>query len=72
MQFVQSRVVNNQQWAINSLDLVLGLVGGLSGIMWSILALVFGGYESFKLYNSLIGSVYPTTPSDDDAPSADA
>jgi len=52
-------------WSINSLDLVLGLVGGLSGIVWGFLLLVFGGYESFKLENSLIGSVYPTSPQDD-------
>lgn len=24
--------------------------------------MLFGGYEAFKLENSLIGSVYPTTP----------
>ena len=50
--------------AIASLDLVLGLVGGLSGIIWGVLALVFGGYESFKFENSLIASIYPTSPQD--------
>ena len=53
-------------WAINSLDLVLGLVGGLSGILWSGLFLVFGGYETFKLENSLIGAVYPTSPNNNE------
>ena len=51
---------------IDSLDLVLALVGGLSGILWSGLLLFFGGYELFKLENSLIGAVYPTSPSNDD------
>ena len=45
---------------------MLGLVGGLSGILWSGLFLVFGGYESFKLDNSLIGAVYPTSPTNGD------
>ena len=45
---------------------MFGLVGGLSGILWSGLFLVFGGYESFKLDNSLIGAVYPTSPTNDD------
>ena len=46
---------------------MLGLVGGLSGILWSGLFLVFGGYESFKLDNSLIGAVYQTSPANKDA-----
>ena len=39
-----------------------------------MLAIVLGGYETFKLENSLIGAVYPTVPkpdsqdSDEDAP----
>ena len=41
------------------------MVGGLSGIIWGSLMLVFGGYESFKFENSLISAVYPTAPSQD-------
>ena len=44
--------------------MTLGVVGGLSGIIWGTLALIFGGYESFKFENSLIGAVYPTSPQD--------
>ena len=47
---------------MQSLDIVLGLVGGLSGIIWSVLALILGTYETFKLENSLIGAVFPTSP----------
>ena len=64
--WVQSRVINHEQWAVDSLDLVLGLVGGLSGIIWGALSLALGGYEAFKFENSLIGSVYPTSPQDPD------
>ena len=50
--------------AIDSLDQVLGLVGGLASIIWGVLALIFGHYESFRFENSLISSIYPTSPQD--------
>ena len=45
---------------------MLGLVGGFTGLLWTALAVLLGGYETFKLENSLIGAVYPTSPVDDD------
>ena len=45
--FTQSRVVKNQKWSIVSLDLVFGLIGGLSAFLWALMSLIFGGYESF-------------------------
>lgn len=45
-----------------SLDIILGVIGGLTTIVWGFLCLVFGSYETFKLENSLIGAVYPTAP----------
>ena len=41
---------------------MLGLVGGFSAIIWASLSFVLGGYELFKLENSLIRAVYPTSP----------
>ena len=58
----QGRRINEFTWSINSLDLVLGVIGGLSGIVWAVLAMALGGYEAFKYQNSLIGAVYPTAP----------
>ena len=58
----QGRRINEYTWSINSLDLVLGVIGGLSGIVWAVLSMVLGGYEAFKYQNSLIGAVYPTAP----------
>ena len=58
----QGRRVNEFTWAINSLDLVLGVIGGLSGIVWAVFAMILGGYEGFRYQNSLIGAVYPTAP----------
>ena len=37
-------------------------MGGFFGIIWSTLGLLFGGYELFKLENSLIRAVYRTSP----------
>lgn len=64
VRYTQSRVQNQFTWSINSLDLVLGLVGGLAGVVYPALFLVFGGYENFKFENSLISSIYPTSPQD--------
>ena len=41
---------------------MLGLVGGLAGVIWPALYMIFGSYETFKFENSLIGAVYPTSP----------
>ena len=59
---------NKQTWAYESLDIVLGLVGGLAGVVWAILSYLLGDYEQFKYENSLIGKIYPTSPKvqDDD------
>ena len=51
-----------EEWAIQSLFATLGLIGGLSGIIWGTLEVCFGGYGSFKFENSLIAAVYPTSP----------
>ena len=63
--YTQSRAIYTESWAIDSLDVVLGLVGGFTGLLWAALSVLLGGYENFKLENSLIGAVYPTSPTDD-------
>ena len=50
------------EWSIASIDIILGLVGGVSGILWTGLAMLLSPYETFKFNNSLIGMVYPTAP----------
>ena len=68
VEYTQAREVYTQDFAIQSIDIVLGLVGGFTGLLWAVLAILLGGYETFKLENSLIGAVYPTSPygGDDD------
>ena len=71
-QIVQARKQVQVTWSINSLDLILGLVGGFTSIIFSFLAMIIAPYEDFKFNNSLIGSVYPTSPQrDEDEPPID-
>ena len=50
------------EWTIDSIDVILGLVGGVSGIIWTTLAMILAPYEAFKFNNSVIGMVYATAP----------
>ena len=71
-EIVQSRKQNEVTWSINSLYLILGLVGGFTSIIWGFLGMVITPYEDFKFNNSLIGSIYPTSPQrDEDEPPID-
>ena len=45
---------------------MLGLVGGFASIVWAALMIVFSNYETFKLQNSVIGSIYTTRPAGND------
>ena len=64
--YQQSRVSDRYEWSVESLDIVLGLVGGFSGIVWSALGYLLMGYQNFKYENSLIGSIFPTSPGGSD------
>ena len=61
-QIVQSRKYSTVVWSINSLDLILGLVGGFTAMIWATLAFCISNYEDFSFQQSLIGSVNPTSP----------
>ena len=61
--YSQSRKSNSLSYAINSLDLVLGLVGGFSSIVLVTMQIVLGGFENFRLQNTLIRHFYWTKPS---------
>ena len=66
---MQSRKQGQETWAFNSLDLIFGLVGGFTAMIWASLAFCLGGYEEFKFQNSLVGSIYPLSPQrDEDEP----
>lgn len=59
--YSQSRTVNEAEYAINSLDILLGVVGGLSAVVWGGMSLVLDGYENFKLDHDLTSRVYPAS-----------
>ena len=44
------------------MDIVVGLVGGVAGVVWATLNYALGDYEQFKYENSLVGAIYPTSP----------
>ena len=44
-------------------------MGGFTSIIWATLGMVVQPYEDFKFNNSLVGSIYPTSPQrDEDEP----
>ena len=68
IKYVQARQVYTEEWAIQSLDIVLGIVGGFTGLLWSAISTLLGGYESFKFQNTLIGALYRTSPAQTSKP----
>ena len=60
--YTQSRSQYTITWSVQSLDIVLGLVGGVSGVVWAVFAYTIGDFEAFRYENALIGSIYPTSP----------
>ena len=47
--------------------MVLGVVGGFAGLLWSLLAFSLGEYERFSFQNTLIRDLYPTFSSEKEA-----
>ena len=58
---LQDRSYYEITWSVNSLDIVLGLIGGFVGLIWDLLGYSLGGYESFKFSTALISEIYTTT-----------
>ena len=42
--------------------MIFGLVGGIAGIIWPLLAYILDDYETFSYANALISSIYSTRP----------
>jgi len=59
-----------QEFSVNSLDLILGLLGGYMAILWGLLEFSFSDYEQFKYNNSVVGSVYSASPGGPNKPNA--
>ena len=63
--FTQSRVKHNSEYKVDSLDVLLGLVGGFASIVAGAMQLILGDYEDFRFKNSLIRHTYRTVPQRD-------
>jgi len=50
--------MGKREYTIMTLDVVLGIIGGLSGLVWQGFGLIMGGYEEFKKDVSLLKSFY--------------
>ena len=70
---MQSRKSTDVMWSIQSIDLILGLVGGVSAIAWGAIGMFLASYQDFKFQNDLIGSIYATAPqrNEDEPPISD-
>ena len=63
MQFREQRTF---QWSQATFDLILGLVGGFTSLIWTFLGCLVQPYEDFKFTSTLIGEVYSTSPQPDE------
>ena len=70
---MQSRKSTDVTWSIQSIDLILGLVGGISAIAWGAIGMFLASYQDFKFQHNLIGSMYATAPqkNEDEPPLSD-
>ena len=41
---MQDRSYHDTTWSVNSIDIVLGLIGGFIGLIWDMLGYTIGGY----------------------------
>ena len=68
--FTKSATITEQEFAIHSLDTVLGLIGGYSALLWAFVHYCLGDYEAFKFQNSILGTVYDATGADQKPPAS--
>ena len=60
-QIYQDRFYQSDQWNRSSLDMLLGLIGGFTGLIWAITEYMIGGYENFRFSQEIISEIYSTT-----------
>ena len=42
--FVQNRIYYSTKWSVFTIDMALGLIGGLVALIWQLIELLFGDY----------------------------
>lgn len=58
---LQDRSYLETKWSVRSIDILLGLIGGFTALIWDLLSRFLGGYESFSFSTALISEIYSTT-----------
>ena len=58
VQITQSKKCYDEQWVINSFDQTVGIIGGYTTLIWSFFLFLIGGYQSFKMDQSMAKSLY--------------
>ena len=56
--FTQSRKNITTQWSIDSIDLILGFIGGMSEVIWAILGMLMASYLTFHFESGMIRNFY--------------
>ena len=56
--FLLSRKNVTTQWSIDSIDLILGFIGGMSEVIWIIVSFMLGSYLNFHYESSMIRNFY--------------
>ena len=62
----QAKLYTEVTWSVSSMDATLGLVGGVSAMLWGGIGWLLEGYQAFTFKNDLISQIYPTSPQPDD------
>ena len=50
----QNQDYKEVEWTVQSIDVLLGIIGGFTGLLWDILGSSLDRYEAFKFGTSLI------------------
>ena len=58
---VQARPYSKTIVSTESLDNLLGIIGGFTALIWDIIYYMMSEYQSFQFNRSLIGEIYSTT-----------
>ena len=64
--FSQGRDLVKQKWTVKSINVVLGLIGGYTALLWMMITFVLSGYETHKFRSSLINSIFMRVPEEEE------
>lgn len=60
--FKQSNKITTVQYTVQTVDLMLGVIGGFAALVWSTAGVIIGSYQEFRMETSLLQYFYTTDP----------